>query len=319
MASHPPLLPKLLHLLHLLGILLATHASSASAPHKKTALVVFLHGLGDRGSSFKTLFRDSLPPAPPTVTAAAAAATAAAAAASAVSPSYSHIKWVFPTASTIPVTINGGARMPGWYDIVSLDAKTITHDVEGLERSYARVAGIIDKWVQRDGGDPRRVVLGGFSQGAAVALYALVRGSPSTSPAMSSSVPSPSVPYAGILGMSGYLPMKNATLRRRVAADSIPPFAFSTPVRLFHGAKDQLVAPLHAKNSAGNLDKAGFDVKFKMFKGVGHHVNNAIMKRTLKFILECLPPLADAREEDRGEAGEADTAGRGETAEKEEL
>jgi lysophospholipase-2 len=312
-----------LRLLHLLVFLLGTHesqASSSSAPHKKTALVVFLHGLGDRGSSFKTLFRDSLPPTPPTAAAAAAAAVAASSASSAAaSPSYSHIKWVFPTAATIPVTINGGARMPGWYDIVSLDAKTITHDVEGLERSYARVAAIIDDWVQRDGGDPRRVVLGGFSQGAAVALYALVRGSPSTSPAMPSSVPSPSVPYAGILGMSGYLPMKNATLRRRVASDSIPSFAFSTPVRLFHGANDQLVAPLHAKSSAGNLDKAGFDVKFKMFKGVGHHVSNAMMKRTLKFVLECLPPLADARKEDGGEAGEAGAAGRRGTAEKEEL
>ena len=100
-----------------------------------------------------------------------------------------HVRYVFPHAPVRPVTINGGMAMRAWYDIAGpeLDRRA---DEEGV-RASAEIAGaLVDEQVSR-GIAGERIVLAGFSQGGAIALYAGLR-----------------LPFriAGILALSTYLP-----------------------------------------------------------------------------------------------------------------
>ena len=73
----------------------------------------------------------------------------------------------------IPVTVNGGMVMPAWYDIEHMDIDR-TIDVRGISQSADRVDAIVQAQIDT-GIDPNRMILVGFSQGGAVALYAGVR------------------------------------------------------------------------------------------------------------------------------------------------
>src|SRR5262245_17938943 len=111
--------------------------------------VIWLHGLGADGHDF--------PPIVPELGLAPALA----------------IRWVFPHAPAIPVTINGGMVMPAWYDILSADFHR-RHDVNGLRVSAVRVTRLIERENER-GIACERIVLAGFSQGGAVATHVALR------------------------------------------------------------------------------------------------------------------------------------------------
>jgi phospholipase/carboxylesterase len=83
------------------------------------------------------------------------------------------IRWVFPHAPAIPVTINGGMRMPAWYDIRSADIGR-RHDEAGIRLSAARLERLVAREVER-GVPEERIVLAGFSQGGAIALFTALR------------------------------------------------------------------------------------------------------------------------------------------------
>ena len=99
------------------------------------------------------------------------------------------VRYVFPHAPVIPVTLNMGMRMRAWYDIVSLGARG--QDETGIRRSAASIEDLIAREVDR-GVPSSRIVLAGFSQGAAMALFTGLRHA---------------APLAGILALSGYLPL----------------------------------------------------------------------------------------------------------------
>jgi phospholipase/carboxylesterase len=83
------------------------------------------------------------------------------------------VRFVFPHAPAIPVTINGGMVMPAWYDITELDLGR-RHDERGILRSAEAVERLIER--ERERGVPAgRTVLAGFSQGGAVALHVALR------------------------------------------------------------------------------------------------------------------------------------------------
>ena len=99
-----------------------------------------------------------------------------------------HVKFVLPNAPTSPVTLNGGMAMPSWYDITSLDDRA-NQPCTGIEESRAVVDALIAAEVAA--GIPLdRIVVGGFSQGGAMSLYAGLQ------------YPGR---LAGVLVMSGYL------------------------------------------------------------------------------------------------------------------
>lgn len=116
------------------------------ATEQHTATVIMLHGLGDRGSGWAEIGHGLRMP---------------------------WCKFVFPTAPTRPITLNGGYRMTGWYDIASLDKLSDAgDDEEGVRDSVRYVESLIDQEVAA-GIPSERIVVGGFSQGGAVALMML--------------------------------------------------------------------------------------------------------------------------------------------------
>jgi phospholipase/carboxylesterase len=136
------------------------------------------------------------------------------------------VRWVFPRAPERPVTINGGHRMRAWYDILGADLVK-REDEAGLRESCAQVHALLDREVQR-GMPAHRIVLGGFSQGCAVTLGAGLRYPQR---------------LAGLVGMSGYLPLADTSAAERKDANAL------TPVFLAHGRSDGVVAL--ARGTAG--------------------------------------------------------------------
>ena len=121
---------------------------AAAATTKRNAVVIFLHGLGDAGSSFTFMRRFKLP---------------------------ARVTWHFPTAPQRPITVNGGYRMNAWFDLADLPLTSSTRDDEaGFAASIAHINKIIDSEVA-DGIDPANIFLGGFSQGGAMTLAAGLR------------------------------------------------------------------------------------------------------------------------------------------------
>jgi phospholipase/carboxylesterase len=111
--------------------------------------VIWLHGLGADGHDF--------PPIVPELRLDPALA----------------VRWVFPHAPAIPVTLNGGMVMPAWYDIRGMDLRT-RHDEPGIRLSAERITALIERENER--GIPcERITLAGFSQGGAIAAHVALR------------------------------------------------------------------------------------------------------------------------------------------------
>jgi phospholipase/carboxylesterase len=149
------------------------------------------------------------------------------------------VRWVFPRAPERPVTINGGQRMRAWYDIVGADLVR-REDEAGLRESFAQVHALLDREVAR-GMPAARIVLGGFSQGCAVTLGAGLRYGQR---------------LAGLVGMSGYLPLADTTAAERRDANAL------TPVFLAHGRSDGVVPMARGAAARDQLQALGQTVEW---------------------------------------------------------
>jgi len=85
-----------------------------------------------------------------------------------------NTKFILPTASSRPISINGGHRMPGWSDIHGLDSEA-PEDSAGFAESADRINKIINQEITDHQIDPKRIVVAGFSQGGALALHVSLR------------------------------------------------------------------------------------------------------------------------------------------------
>ncbi|KAK3889451.1 hypothetical protein Pcinc_006559 [Petrolisthes cinctipes] len=135
-----------------------------NATAKHTATIIFLHGLGDTGHGW------------------------ASAMAAIGSP---HIKFICPTAQVMPVSLNAGFRMPSWFDLKSLDVDG-PEDTDGIRKARDLIHRLIDDEV-KNGITHDRILLGGFSQGGALALYSTFTHTHT---------------LAGVIGMSCWLPLR---------------------------------------------------------------------------------------------------------------
>lgn len=109
--------------------------------------LVFLHGLGDQGSSWRSLQSDVNGVA----------------------------KWLFPNAPNAFVTVNGGARgprMPSWFDMDEIPVVATSSDcVVDVKVSVAKVHAMLEG-LEAEGFASESIYIGGFSQGGAIALLA---------------------------------------------------------------------------------------------------------------------------------------------------
>ncbi len=159
------------------------------------------------------------------------------------------VRFIFPHAPVMPVTINGGMRMRAWYDITGFDAGS-AQDEAGLRRSAALVEAILQREKER-GVPANRIVLAGFSQGCAMALLTGLRHRER---------------LAGIAGLSGYLPLADTTQAERSQANA------DVPVFLAHGTHDEVVGLERAEASRDALLALGYPVEWHEYI-VGHGVH----------------------------------------------
>jgi phospholipase/carboxylesterase len=145
------------------------------------------------------------------------------------------VRFVFPNAPIMPVTINGGYKMPAWYDIVATDLGR-QEDEKGLRISQGELEFLLEREYAR-GVASNKLVLAGFSQGCAMALMTGLRHAKS---------------LAGIVGMSGYLPIAGTTAAERHAANQ------NTPIFLAHGRHDPVVVMSRAQASFSTLQALGY-------------------------------------------------------------
>ena len=179
------------------------------------ASVIILHGLGADGNDFVPVAQE--------LDLSAAGA----------------VRFVFPHAPVIPVTINGGYAMRAWYDILGADLVQ-REDEAGLRNSLALVEALIAREIAR-GVPASRIVIAGFSQGCAMALLTGVRHRER---------------LGGIVGLSGYLPLAATTGAERHASNA------STPIFLAHGRMDPVVPLQAALASRDALAALGYSVEW---------------------------------------------------------
>jgi phospholipase/carboxylesterase len=129
------------------------------------------------------------------------------------------VRFVFPNAPARPVTINGGMVMPAWYDIVSFGGDGPGERVADVRHSARLIEAVLEREEKR-GIPSSRIVLAGFSQGAAMALHVGVR------------FPRP---LLGIMVLSGYEAL--AETREAEAGEANR----ATPMLFCHGTYDPLV------------------------------------------------------------------------------
>ena len=153
------------------------------------------------------------------------------------------IRFLFPNAPVISVSINGGYQMPAWYDILGADI-TARQDEKGMRQTQDSMNQLIEREIER-GVPARRIVIAGFSQGCAMALMTGLRFPER---------------LAGIMGLSGYLPLAAA-----LAAERSPDNA-DVPVFLAHGTRDGVVPLPRAIASRDALTALGYPVDWHTYE-----------------------------------------------------
>ncbi len=181
------------------------------------AAVIWLHGLGADGHDFEPIVPELR------------------------LPKSLRIRFVFPNAPLRAVTINGGMRMPAWYDILQLGGGS--EDEAGIRASQAQVEQLMAREQSRGVPLPR-IVLAGFSQGGAVVLQTGLR-----QPA----------PIAGIVALSTYLPLAGKLAAERSSASA------GVPIFMAHGRHDPMIQMARALASREALEKLGYKVEWREY------------------------------------------------------
>jgi len=174
------------------------------------------------------------------------------------------VRFVFPHAPVRPVTINGGMRMRAWYDITGTELVR-REDEAGLRDSMAEVAALLAR-EQARGIAPARTVLMGFSQGCAMALLTGLR-QPQR--------------LAGLVALSGYLPLAASTAAERSPANA------ATPVFMAHGRFDGVVPIARATASRDALLALGQPIEWHEYP-VQHAVSAEEIADLNAFLLRVL-------------------------------
>ena len=183
-----------------------------------THSVVWLHGLGADGNDFAPIVPELR------------------------LPKSRAVRFVFPHAPILPVTINGGMAMPAWYDILVPNLVRI-EDEKGIRKSEQDIDALIQREIAR-GVPSENIVLAGFSQGCAMTLHTGLRA-----------------PYklAGLMALSGYLPLIDRADQERHSANT------QTPVFMAHGSFDPVVAIERGQAAHQKFTSLGYAVQWHTY------------------------------------------------------
>lgn len=182
------------------------------------AAVIWLHGLGASGHDFEPIVPEL------------------------GLPEDAQVRFVFPHAPEMPVTINNGYVMPAWYDIYVMDLG-VKQDEQGIRASQQMINALIDSEIAR-GIAPERIVLAGFSQGGAIVLQTGLRYPKR---------------LAGIMVLSSYVPLQEHLHSEK------HPQNLKVPVYYGHGRRDDIISIEHARESHKLLVNEGYAVEWNEY------------------------------------------------------
>jgi phospholipase/carboxylesterase len=185
-----------------------------TAPNPR-ASIIWMHGLGADGNDFAPLADEiELPFA---------------------------VRYIFPHAPMMPVSINGGYVMRAWYDIS--DAAIRREDEDGVRASQQSVEILLTREKARGIG-ASRIVLAGFSQGGAIALQTGLRHGER---------------LAGVMALSTYVPLAD-----RLAKEANPANR-GVPIFMAHGTADPMIPFARAQASRDLLLQQGYAVEWHKY------------------------------------------------------
>lgn len=197
------------------------------------ATLIFLHGLGDTGHGWFSEMKE-------------------------LSRHLPFFKFILPNAPIGKVTLNGGMKMPCWYDIYGLH-ENAREDEQGVKDSCGKIESIIEEEI-KSGIKSEKVFIGGFSQGGAISLYTGINLKEK---------------IGGIIALSAYIP-----LRGKIEE----PKRRDIPYLLCHGTFDPVIPYEWGKMSAEWLSKKGLNVTWKSYKGMQHESCSEEFRDILEFL-----------------------------------
>ena len=214
-------------------------------PDDHSATVIFLHGFGDKPSTWTTSFKSF---------------------------GLRHVKYVLPTAPYLVSKAALGVPARAWFSIERRKGNNALNCNESeLKMSLDRLNEIILREMS-SGIPPRRILVGGFSQGAALALSILLAGN--------------SIPLGGIFALSGWLPLPELETDAAKVSDE----RSEVPILLVCGNRDKVVPEKRTKCSKSELAKLGFkDIRLHSIDNVAHDVNDQILSLVNIFISKQVP------------------------------
>jgi phospholipase/carboxylesterase len=180
-----------------------------------TVSIIWMHGLGADGNDFVPIVKElDLEGCP-------------------------GIRFVFPHAPMLEVTINGGRLMPAWFDISSSEFGR-DDDEKSVRSSQADINALIEREKER-GIATDKILIAGFSQGCAMTFQTGLRHPEK---------------LGGLIGLSGYLPLEDSFEAERSEANK------TIPIYYGHGRGDQVIPVTRAQHSLALLQKHGYDVEW---------------------------------------------------------
>lgn len=191
---------------------------------KPNACVIWLHGLGADGHDFKPII--------PYLKL----------------PESLSVRFLFPHAEEMPVTVNGGMPMRAWYDILemNIDRKV---DKAALIASSQRIQQLIGEQIA-EGIPANKIILAGFSQGGAVVYHAALTYAK---------------PLAGLVTLSTYLATADEIRAGCETANA------SLPIWVAHGAMDEVVALSLGEQAVSALQDMNYNTVWTTYP-MGHEV-----------------------------------------------
>lgn len=196
-----------------MNLLPAIETETQSNPN---TTVIWLHGLGADGNDFAPIVPELR------------------------LPSDLAVRFIFPHAPAIPVSVNGGFVMPAWYDILEMEIDRKV-DTNGLIDSSKQIQNFVERELGR-GIDSKRIVIAGFSQGGAVAYHFALGYNK---------------PLAGLLAMSTYF-----------ATSDIVQYSDANrliPIEIHHGKFDPVVPEALAQKAITDLTANGYTPEYKSY------------------------------------------------------
>lgn len=186
--------------------------------------IIWLHGLGANGDDFADIVPD-------------------------LELAHLPIRFIFPHAPTLPITMNGGYIMPAWYDIVALDKANRVVDNQGIAHSIAQIEALIQLEINQ-GVPAEQIFLVGFSQGGVIALLTGLTGK---------------FKLGGILALSTYLPAWN------IWQAKLRPDVEKLPIMVMHGTQDTVIPLSAAQHIIQTLNDINQSHEFLSYT-MGHSV-----------------------------------------------